>query len=92
MEHVTDTIVLFGRYPRRGRIQFDLYDFMLEKQVIDSEDLREYMLLSLGDYSHTGPFEDARDRHTKTIYKALREHLKDSAMVREKAEEYAEEE
>lgn len=104
LESVVETIMLFGEYPqpKRGRYrpfttppapkQFDLYDWILENNIVDPSDLREYFILSMNDHSLIGPFEAARSRLEKELEKRLKEQLAESEMVQEKAREFAEEE
>lgn len=104
LESVVETIMRFGEYPQpRKHIpgmpyrnlrprQFCLHDWILEKNIFDPSELREYFILSMNDHSITGSFSDARSRWEKELEKRLKELLAGSEMVQEKAREFAEEE
>lgn len=104
LDHVLETILLFGQYPQprrpypsdyplrvppSRRIQFDLQEW-IDKHIDRAqlvETYAEYIMQdALGVDGH-----DRHDRQVKQVENMLREELADSEIVREKAEEYAQE-
>ena len=102
VEHVVETILNFGVYPQprsqafgqfrpQPRTQFDLYDDLLEEKFIEHADLLEFFICAINDQSNFGAFSNLRSSWEKRLNKYLTAKLIDSDMVREKAQEYAEE-
>lgn len=104
LEHVVETIMNFGVYPQprcvglfmttgsNRRTEFDLYDDLIDEKFIEHADLLEFFILSMNDAGHYGSFYNLRSSWEKRLEKYLSTKLQDSSMVREKAEEYMEEE
>lgn len=99
LESVVETIMLYGEYPQprrdyytggpaiQSRKEFDLWDWLAEN--INSDDRNEFMFAVTVDYRpHSTVLSDWRGK----IEKRLMLELADSDMVRERAEQIAEEE
>jgi len=99
LESVVETIMLYGEYPQRRKVwrngafvvlpaskQFDLWSWLARN--INSDDRNEFMFAMTVDYNrHSDTLTKWRDK----IEKRLIEELAGSEMVREKAEQLAEE-
>ena len=88
LESVIETILEYGQYPKNGRAQFDLYDYLLDNR--DPSYAAEMYVASLSDNEYA--LQVRRDRERKTVIEMLRNHLAESDMVTDLAAEYAEEE
>jgi|GEM_PF-2705162 len=88
LESVIETIFEYGQYPKNGRAQFDLYDYLLDTR--DPSYAAEMYVASLSD--NESALQVRRDRERKTVEAMLIEHLTGSDMVADLAAEYAEEE
>ena len=88
LESVVETVMDYGRWPHKGKAQFDLYEWMLEER--DLSFAYEMYIASM--LSNTRAFEDRIVRERKTVEEMLKKHFKDSEIVAELAAEYAEEE
>lgn len=99
LESIVETIMNFGVYPQPRKVglfltsgsrrptEFDLYDFLYSR--IEYCELLEYFIISMNDQTNYGGFADQRNKWDKKVTAMLTEHLKDSDMVRELAEKYA---
>lgn len=94
LEEVVDIVMLYGEYPQpprggfshRGTRKFDLVDFLRDNPaVLDPDDALGFFVHALTDYS--GGFDEARHRWEKRITEAVTAKLKDSEIVRERADE-----
>ena len=85
---VIETILEYGQYPKNGRAQFDLYDYLLDNR--DPSYPMEMYVASMS--SNDTALENRRDRERKNVEAMLVEHLRDSHWVADLAAEYAEEE
>ena len=88
LDSVIETIFEYGQYPKNGRAQFDLYDYLLDNR--DPSYAAEMYVASLSDNEYA--LQVRRDRERKTVIEMLRNHLAESDMVADLAAEYAEEE
>ena len=88
LESVIETIFEYGQYPKNGRAQFDLYEFLLDKR--DPSYAYELLVASMSNDTRALETRIARER--KTVEAMLVEHLRDSHWVADLAAEYAEEE
>ena len=88
LESVVETVMDYGQWPHKGRAEFDLYKWMLEKRHLVN--VYEMYIASMS--SHTSAFEDRIERERKTVEEMLKKHFKDSDIVADLAAEYAEEE
>jgi hypothetical protein len=86
LESVIECILDHGQYPANGRVQFDLYEFLLDKR--DPSYAMEMYVASMS--SNTRAFEDRIERERKTVEALLVEHLRDSELVADHAAEWAE--
>ena len=84
---VIETILEYGQWPKKGRAQFDLYDYLMDR---DPSYAAEMYVASMS--SNEYALQVRRDRERKTVEALLTEHLKDSNFVADLAAEYAEEE
>ena len=88
VDEVVETILEHGQWPKKGRAQFDLYDYLREERD-PSYALEMYVAaISSNEYA----LENRRDRERKIVEAMLIEHLRDSHWVADLAAEYADEE
>jgi hypothetical protein len=87
LESVIETIFEYGQYPKNGRAQFDLYEYLLEHR--DPSYAAEMYVAALSD--NESALQVRRDRERKTVEAMLVEHLTGSELVADHATEYAEE-
>ena len=99
LESVVETIMLYGEYPQRRKVwrngafvvlpaskQFDLWNWLAEN--VNSDDRQEFMFAMTANYgNHKSVLLDWQNK----IEKMLLEELVGSEIVREKAEQLAEE-
>jgi hypothetical protein len=88
LDEVVESILEYGQWPKRGRAQFDLYDFLDEHR--DPSFALETYVASMS--SNDTALKNRRDRERKTVTEMLRNHLAESDFVADLAAEYAEEE
>ena len=86
LESVIEIILDHGKYPAKGRVQFDLYEFLLEER--DPSYALEMYVASMS--SNTRAFEDRIERERKTVEEMLKKHLRNSDLVSDYAAEWAE--
>ena len=86
LESVIEIILDHGKYPAKGRVLFDLYEFLLEER--DPSYALEMYVASMS--SNTRAFEDRIERERKTVTEMLEKHLRNSDLVSDYAAEYAE--
>ena len=82
LEDVVETILDHGKYPAKGRVQFDLYEFLLENR--DPSYMLEMYVASIS--NKTEAFADRIERERKTVTEMLEKHLRNSDLVAEYAE------
>ena len=85
LETIVECILDHGGYPAQGRRQFDLYDFLFER---DSSYAMEVYVAAMS--SDTLSFEIRVERERKLVEAVLFKHLRDSELVAERAAEDAE--
>ena len=86
LESVIEIILDHGKYPAKGRVLFDLYEFLLENR--DPSYAMEMYVASMS--SNTRAFEDRIERERATVTEMLEKHLRNSDLVSDYAAEYAE--
>jgi hypothetical protein len=86
MEVVIECIMEDGQWPKNGRAQFDLYDYLLEHR--DPSYAMEMYVASMS--NNTRALETRIARERKTVEAMLVEHLRDSELVADHAAEWAE--
>jgi len=86
LESVIECILEYGQYPANGKVQFDLYDFLLDKR--DPSYAYELLVASMS--SNTQSFEERIARERKTVEALLVYALTDSILVVNRAAEDAE--
>jgi len=86
LESVIEIILDHGKYPAKGRVLFDLYEFLLENR--DPSYAHEMYVASMS--SNTRAFEDRIERERATVTEMLEKHLRNSDLVADYAAEYAE--
>ena len=86
LESVIECIMEDGQWPKNGRAQFDLYEFLLDKR--DPSYAYELLVASMS--SNTRALEVRIERERKTVEALLVEHLRDSELVADHAAEWAE--
>ena len=86
LESVIEIILDHGKYPAKGRVLFDLYEFLLENR--DPSYALEMYIASMS--SNTRAFEDRIERERKTVTEMLEKHLRNSNLVSDYAAEWAE--
>ena len=87
LESMIETIFEYGQYPKNGRAQFDLYEYLLENR--DPSYAYELLVASISHHNHQA-LEVRIDRERKTVEAMLVEHLTGSDMVADLAAECAE--
>jgi hypothetical protein len=86
LESVIEIILDHGKYPAKGRVLFDLYEYLLEER--DPSYAHELYVASMS--SNTRAFEDRIERERKTVTEMLEKHLRNSDLVSDYAAECAE--
>ena len=86
LDDVIEIILDHGKYPAKGRVLFDLYEFLLENR--DPSYALEMYTASMS--SNTRAFEDRIERERATVTEMLEKHLRNSDLVSDYAAEYAE--
>ena len=87
LEVIVETILDHGQWPRKGRAQFDLYDFLLEER--DPVYAWEIHVAAMS--SNTRLMEERIERERATIVEMLINHLTGSEMVSDLANQHASE-
>jgi len=88
LEEVVECVLEYGQWPKKGRAQFDLYDYLIENR--DPSYAWETYLCAISDNSEALANRIRRER--ASIEAILLTHLKDSGMVQDLANERASEE
>jgi len=88
LDEVVDSILEYGQWPKNGRAQFDLYDYLDEHR--DPSYALEILVASLS--SNEYALQVRRNRERKTVTEMLRNHLAESDFVADLAAEYADDE
>ena len=83
LESVVECILDHGQYPEKGKLQFELYDFLANRDV----SCIEMYVLAIGVHCRT--FDEHVEREQKLVKSMLMKELKDSDIVAELSEEYA---
>ena len=103
LQSVVETILAYGEFPAPRRVgmfmttgstrrkQFDLYEELQDEKFIEHADLLEFFILAMNDASTCGWFSTLRSRWEKRLTEMLLDKLADSEIVRDKAEQLAEE-
>ena len=86
LDDVIEIILDHGKYPAKGRVLFDLYEFLLEER--DPSYALEMYVASMS--NKTEAFADRIERERKTVTEMLKKHLRNSDLVSDYAAEYAE--
>ena len=86
LESVIECIMEDGQWPKKGRAQFDLYDYLLDNR--DPSYAAEMYVASLS--NNESALQVRRDRERKTVEAMLVEHLTGSELVADHAAEWAE--
>ncbi|CAB5222412.1 hypothetical protein UFOVP374_5 [uncultured Caudovirales phage] len=86
LDDVIEIILDHGKYPAKGRVLFDLYEYLLEER--DPSYMLEMYVASMS--SNTRAFEDRIERERKAVTEMLEKHLRNSDLVSDYAAEYAE--
>jgi hypothetical protein len=86
LDDVIEIILDHGKYSAKGRVLFDLYEFLLEER--DPSYMLEMYVASMS--SNTRAFEDRIERERKTVEEMLKKHLRNSDLVSDYAAEWAE--
>jgi len=86
LESVVETVLDYGRWPHKGRAQFDFYEWLEERDLSYA-----YELYIASMSSNTRAFEERIVRERKTVESMLEKHFKHSDIVADLAAEYASE-
>ena len=86
LDDVIEIILDHGKYPAKGRVLFDLYEFLLENR--DPSYMLEMYVASMS--NKTEAFADRIERERATVTEMLKKHLRNSDLVSDYAAEYAE--
>ena len=84
LEEIIDDVMSYGRYPKKGKAEVDLYEFVSEHRD-PSYALEMYVGALIDDRSHD--FRDRVERERETIREMLTKYLKDSDWVDDLATE-----
>jgi hypothetical protein len=84
LDEVVESILEYGQWPTSGRAQFDLYDYLMDR---DPSYAAEMYVASLS--SNEYALQVRRDRERKTVTEMLRNHLAESDFVADLAADYA---
>ena len=87
LEEVVECVLEYGQWPRKGRAQFDLYDWLMENR--DPSYAWETYLCSISDNSQA--LENRIKRERASVEAMLLTHLQSSGMVRDLANQRASE-
>ena len=83
LDEVVECILEHGQWPKKGRAQFDLYDYLLEERD-PSYALEMYVAaISSNEYA----LENRRDLQRKIVEELLIKHLRGSDLVADHAAE-----
>lgn len=82
---VIETILEYGQWPKNGRAQFDLYEYLLEES--DPSYPMEMYVASLS--CNDTALENRRNRERKAVTNMLLKHLAESDFVADLAADYA---
>jgi len=88
LEEVVECVLEYGQWPRKGRAQFDLYDYLIENR--DPSYAWEMYLCSISDNSEALANRIRRER--ASVEAILLTHLQGSDMVQDLANQRASEE
>lgn len=88
LEEVVECVLEYGQWPKKGRAQFDLYDYLIENR--DPSYAWEMYLCSISDNSEALANRIRRER--ASVEAILLTHLQDSGMVQDLANQRASEE
>jgi hypothetical protein len=83
LDEVIECILDHGQWPKKGRSQFDLYDYLLEER--DPSYALEMYVASFS--SNEYALEKRRDRERKIVEELLVKHLTGSELVADHAAE-----
>ena len=86
LDSVIECIMEDGQWPKKGRAQFDLYEFLLDNR--DPSYAYELLVASMS--NDTRAFDIRIERERKTVEAMLVEHLTGSQLVADHAAEWAE--
>lgn len=87
LEEIVETILDYGQWPRKGRAQFDLYDWLMEGR--DPSYAWEMLLCAISD--NTQALETRIKRERAEVERMLIKHLTGTDMVSDRASEIADE-
>jgi hypothetical protein len=87
LEEIVECIFEYGQWPKQGRAQFDLYDYLMENR--DPSYAWEMYLCSISDNSQD--LENRIKRERASVEAMLIEHLQNSGMVSDLANQRASE-
>ena len=87
LEEIVECVLEYGQWPRKGRAQFDLYDYLTENR--DPSYAWETYLCAISDNS--GAIENRIRRERASVEAMLIEHLQNSNMVSDLANQRASE-
>jgi len=88
LEEIVECVLEYGQWPRKGRAQFDLYDYLMEER--DPSYAWEMYLCAISD--NTEALENRIRRERASVESILLTHLQGSDMVQDLANERASEE
>jgi len=88
LEEIVECVLEYGQWPRKGRAQFDLYDYLTEER--DPSYAWETYLCAISDNSQA--LENRIRRERNAVEAMLIKHLTGSDMVSDLANERASEE
>ena len=87
LEEIVECVLEYGQWPKKGRAQFDLYDYLMEER--DPSYAWEMYLCAISDNSEA--LENRIRRERASVEAILLTHLQGSDMVSDLASERASE-
>ena len=85
LEEIVECVLQYGQWPRKGRAQFDLYDWLMENR--DPSYAWEMYLCAISDNS--GAIENRIRRERASVEAMLTKHLQGSDIVSDLANQRA---
>ena len=83
LDEVVDEVMSFGRYPRKGRAEVDLFEF-----VSENCDPSTFIEIFVGALIDDRAIRESVERQRESVREMLTKHLKDSDMVDDLAVEF----
>jgi len=83
LEEIIDDVMSYGRYPKKGTVEVDLYEF-----VSENCDPSTFIEIFVGALIDDRAIRESVERQRESVREMLTKHLKDSDMVDDLAVEF----